>query len=159
MHVKNPSLSAPEVMARLRMDEHGRLFWIKGCGNARPGEQAGRLIAGGYRQISIGGRKYLAHRIVWLLTTGEWPAEYIDHINGEKDDNRPSNLRVATPLQNSWNRRDVAGVTLHKGTGKYQVQFRRDGKTFYIGLFASRDAARVASEKAALELFGEWRQS
>jgi hypothetical protein len=62
------------------------------CWNGKlAGKRAGHLSSGGYIVINFEGQAVNAHRIIWLLETGEWPVE-IDHDNGRKDDNRFSNL-------------------------------------------------------------------
>ena len=64
------------------------------------GNIAGTLNVHGYIKITIFGYEYLAHRIIWLMKTGEFPEYEIDHKNGDLADNRWPNLRPANPL--SW---------------------------------------------------------
>ena len=54
----------------------------------------------GYRYGSIFGRKYYAHRLVWLLHYGHWPQFHVDHINGIRTDNRIENLRDVSRSEN-----------------------------------------------------------
>lgn len=67
------------------------------------GSIAGRLTTSGYRSIKIFGEAYQAHRIVWKLLTGRDASE-IDHINRDKLDNRPKNLREVTRSANMKNK-------------------------------------------------------
>ena len=65
-----------------------------------------------YIQFKIDGVHYQAHRLAWLLHTGKDPGEMvIDHINGDKRDNRIANLRMCTQQQNRHNARGFRGIT------------------------------------------------
>lgn len=68
------------------------------------GRTAGCVNGSGYIIIKFEYRRYRAHRLAYFFMTGEWPEHYIDHINGEKTDNRWINLRPATNQQNQMNR-------------------------------------------------------
>jgi hypothetical protein len=69
----------------------------------------------GYQRVAVNQRSYLAHRVIWAMMTGAWPKEEIDHINGDRTDNRWSNLRAASRTQNARNmekpRNNTSGVT------------------------------------------------
>src|SRR5262252_6131859 len=69
----------------------------------------------GYRDVAVNQYHYLAHRVIWALMTGAWPKEEIDHINGDRADNRWCNLRAATRSINGRNavmkRTNTSGVT------------------------------------------------
>src|SRR5689334_22074801 len=66
------------------------------------GKEAGNVRGDGYRSIDVGNIKYLAHRLAWALHHGEEPIE-IDHINGDRGDNRYANLREVTRTENNMN--------------------------------------------------------
>jgi hypothetical protein len=68
------------------------------------GDVAGRVGGRGYRGIKIDKREYPAARLAWLYMTGEWPRAEIDHVNGNRVDNRWCNLREASNSQNNANK-------------------------------------------------------
>ena len=92
------------------------------------GKRAGSPTNTGYWAIAINNQKKLAHRLAWLYMTGELPSAHIDHINGNKTDNRFKNLREVSRfgnLQNmrkptKANRSGFLGVSAHQG--KWRVQ-------------------------------------
>src|SRR5258706_15140940 len=65
---------------------------------------AGHLNSKGYRRIFIDGRHYRAHRLAWFYMRRRWPRREVDHINGDRDCNKISNLRLATSSQNGHNK-------------------------------------------------------
>jgi len=116
---------------------------------------------GGYPQIYTCGRQYLAHRLAWLLTHGEWPAAEIDHCGLDKSDTRMSALREATRGQNQGNvrvRRDnlsgFKGVARH-GAG-WRARIRMDGALKHLGVFSTPEAANRAYAAAAALHFGDF---
>ncbi len=117
----------------------------------------------GYRRGSVFGRRYLTHRVIWLMYTGAWPVEHLDHINGDPLDNRIENLREATSAENQWNqgvrktnRSGFKGVHWHKDRRKWAAKIRKDGKTKHLGLFTCPKEAHAAYCKAAKEMHGEY---
>lgn len=117
----------------------------------------------GYIRIRIDGVYYYAHRLAWMYVHGEWPPADVDHINGDRADNRMCNLRLATRKENLQNRSasrssatKVKGVDYHAGMRKYRVRIRSEGKRFTVGYFDSVEEAAIAYEKAAAELHGEF---
>lgn len=133
----------------------GFLFWRSG---EKAGKRAGGMNSQGYRRIYISGRYEQEHRIVWMLFHGEWPILQVDHLNGNRSDNRPCNLRLANCSDQMRNRARPSnntsgkhGVTLHKKSGKWQAQIGVDGKSIYLGLFESIDQAADARAKAECE--------
>jgi hypothetical protein len=99
---------------------------------------------------------YCAHRMAWLLMTGSWPADEIDHINHVKDDNRWGNLREATHQQNMKNQKmsrlnvsGYTGVSWHRGKKLWEAYIHGDvGKIIPLGSYIDLEAA-VAARRAA----------
>jgi len=127
------------------------------------GTVAGYRAGSSYRQISLKGKSYYAHRLAWMYVYGCFPKEAIDHVNCDKDDNRIENLREATPRQNNGNmplRKDntsgYKGVYWNKQRRAWQVTIHYKGKSKYLGLFADIDAARGAYLEAARDRFGSF---
>jgi hypothetical protein len=104
-----------------------------------------------YLKIGIGRKIYQAHRLAWLYMTGACPEGFIDHINGNKLDNRFSNLRVATASQNKQNtrkaRRDsksgLLGASWHSRTNKWRAAIQIDGKKKHLGYFDTPEQAHL----------------
>ena len=114
----------------------------------------------GYLHGGILGRAYKAHRVIWLLTFGEWPSGDIDHINGDKTDNRIINLREVSKQQNSRNasrRSDntsgAVGVSWSKTRTKWRAQIRISGRLVHLGYYRDYERA-VAARKSAEQEYG-----
>lgn len=119
------------------------------------GKDAGS-IRRGYRVIILQYSWYMGHRLVWALWYGEDPGElHIDHINGNRSDNRISNLRLVTHQQNHRNRgvgrlnnSGVLGVSFSKRTGKYSARIKVDGRSMRLGAFRTLEEAAAARASA-----------
>lgn len=143
--------------------ETGAFVWlVSPRRNVAAGQVAG-TDENGYVRICIARKCYKAHRLAWLYFYGEWPCGEVDHINGVRNDNRISNLRLATHSQNranvakySNNTSGYKGVHWHKQNRKWQAVVNVNGKRISCGLFASREEAHAAYCKKAAEVFGEF---
>lgn len=172
-------LPSPEVLRQLLRyePETGKLFWkergpewfktkdrrgpewaMRGWNSAFAGKEAFTTLTNGYRQGSVFGRGCLAHRLIWAIVHGEHPPEEIDHINGNRSDNRISNLRSVSSLDNAKNicrRSDnssgTTGVMWNRASGKWRARIMVDQKEIHLGQFADIQAA-IAARKAA-----EWK--
>jgi hypothetical protein len=120
------------------------------------GKEAG-YIDRGYFKIKFHCNPYCVHRIVYFLCTGIDPEEkQIDHKDGDRLNNKFSNLRLATSSQNVYNskqRKDntsgVTGVFWSKSTEKYEVNIYNKGRLLKLGRFYDKDeavAVRIAAE-------------
>lgn len=142
----------------------GLLTWrVRKRNSVHIGEVAGSLDAHGYICVQIDGRPHKAHRLIWLWLHGEWPPKEIDHINGNRSDNREANLRLANNFQNSANRlrqknntSGYKGVSLHRKTGKWQASARLGGNLRYLGLFASASEAHAVYVNATRQYHGDF---
>lgn len=112
----------------------------------------------GYRHGRIFGVAYQAHRVAWAVSRGEWPSKFIDHINGVKDDNRISNLRLASITDNNRNMRKsrrnksgCVGVYLHKNTGKWAASIGCQGKAVHLGYFEKKQDAIATRKRAEIQ--------
>ena len=113
---------------------------------------AGWLNAIGYWFIGIDHRQHLAHRLAWLYVHGAWPVNDIDHIDGNRANNRIDNLREATRGENLQNQRRAActnrssgllGAYWHKANSKWYAKIQVRGKTIYLGMFDTKEAAHA----------------
>ena len=112
----------------------------------------------GYVQGGILGRGYLAHRVAWLLTTGSWPSNQIDHINGDRTDNRIANLREVSNTGNARNmsisvrnKSGVPGVFWDAKRSKWVANIGENSRTKHLGSFDDFNLAVEAREIAKVE--------
>lgn len=146
-------------------DATGNLIWKprpnRNAWNAAwAGKVAGRIDdrkSSGYVCTKYCGKTLRLHRVVWFLFHNEWPDGEIDHINGNRADNRIENLRLVDACGNSRNRKipstnksGVMGVYLHKQTQKWRANIRVGGKIVCLGLHATIEAASRARRDAEL---------
>ena len=165
MKCKRPTHA--QVSAVLKYDpETGDVRWrVTLNGGAKAGGIAGCVEKrghGAYRAIRLFGHKQYAHRIAWLLKTGEWPEDYVDHKDGDGLNNKWGNLRKATPSQNRCNsRRSSRNRSGYKGVGekrngKHTVTIGKGKCKQVVGRYACPKEGHEAYKEAARETFGEF---
>ena len=155
-------ITAKRLREVLNYDEDtGHFTWAReirseGRKSTKFGKRAGhKMHKGGYRQICVDGKVMLEHRAVWLYVHGEMPVNFIDHINGIRDDNRIANLRDFTFSQNCGHRTKKAknsnqdmpvGVvdTNRPLAKRFTARIRRDGNDKFLGYFETPEEARAA---------------
>lgn len=113
----------------------------------------------GYKAITVFNKRYLVHRLIWAIHYGVWPSGQIDHINGDRSDNRIENLRDVSQSQNqknakrrSDNKSGVPGVSWHARYAKWQAAISNDGKRKCLGYFKNLDEAVQIRRAAELSL-------
>lgn len=146
--------------------DSGEFTWkVKNGGRSTGvGEIAGGRTHNGYWRISIGGIRYLAHRLAWVYVFGEIDnTKDIDHINGNPLDNRISNLRLATRSQNLLNKgrqkrntSGIVGVTWNKKSRTWHAKGCLCGKDYFIGAFNSISDAAAARKEFETRHHGEF---
>ena len=156
------NLTVDDVLSVLRyIEETGAFVRTKGMGGRHAGSVAGSLDRHGHRLIHVFGRRIAAHRLAWFVSYGKWPSHEIDHINGERDDNRLVNLREATHAENLQNQRraksdnkstGILGAYKSNKRGRWESKIQINGKLKYLGTFESPDAAHEAYVRAKREL-------
>jgi hypothetical protein len=115
----------------------------------------------GYARARLGDRTVQMHRLIMNVTLGD--KVIVDHINGDRLDNRRSNLRIATVAQNSRNTRlsrlnssGYKGVSWRSREQRWMARITRNGKSRYLGYFATAEEAARAYDAAAREAFGSF---
>lgn len=117
------------------------------------------LSSKGYIRTSENYKEKSLHRMILKLRKGE----FVDHINGDKLDNRLSNLRQANSQQNSWNRKSISkggssykGVFWRKDRSCWVARIKVNGIPIYIGSSLDDQEAALMYDAAAIQLFGEY---
>jgi len=139
-------------------DKTGELFWKEARYKDRQWLEAGHWHNRGYRQVRVREKEYLVHRIIWLYVYGTHPEE-IDHINGDKADNRLENLRAGNKSLNQRNakrRKDnksgMSGVNWCNREQRWIVRIQYNKRRIMIGQYTDLEKAKAA-RLAAQEKF------
>lgn len=150
-------ITAEEVRRLLNYDPETGIFTnrvFRGL-RALEGAKAGSLTTGGYIEISIRKRKYAAHRLAWLYVYGKWPRYNVDHINRIKTDNRVSNLRDVTQIENGQNKSlhrnntsGVTGIDWHRQNKRWRVRIRVNWQSINLGYYVNLSDAIEARKTA-----------
>lgn len=125
-------------------DEHQMKVWNKLYAEK---EALYSINSAGYKKGCIFYQQHLAHRVIWLLHTGEWPTATIDHINGVRTDNRIVNLREVTMTENLKNRARAGNNT----SGFIGVHWSEKDKVWVASLTVARRYVHLGSFRT----FGE----
>jgi hypothetical protein len=170
--MSNRELPSPEMLRQLLRYEPktGLLFWLPRPLELFPDERAMKSWNThfadaraflfqenhGYMSGKVFRKTYRAHRVVWAIVNGKWPEGHIDHINGNRADNRIENLRDVTRISNQRNQKlsckntsGYAGVRHYPKRNKWSARIRINNRQdIYLGMFSSKDEAIAARKKA-----------
>ncbi len=146
----------PELFADV--GRGGRLGAAARWNGRHSGREAGSVNVNGYIVIGIscgnGFITIMAHRVIWCMFYGKWPDAILDHINGDRSDNRISNIRPSDFAKNarniclpSNNTSGICGVSWDSNINKWFAQIIVNGKRHYLGAFSNKiDAANARRE-------------
>ena len=159
------NLTSQRVRELLNYDPDSGIFTGKvdvgRWGRIKAGTPTGSPDATGHLRIQVDGTLYYAHRLAWLVVTGEWPVGDIDHIDGAPANNRFANLRDVPHQTNTENRRRAArnkrsgmpiGVFIDRRDGAIRADITVNGKARSLGRFNDAQQAHEAYLKAKREL-------
>lgn len=134
--------------------ETGVFTWLDTAWHKRNrGVEAGSKKRNGYIEIQFNGKMLKAHRLAWILVYGDLADDVeIDHIDGDRSNNRLSNLRAVGRSINQQNQRNarsdstsgLLGVSWYSAGGKWKADIRVNGKKKHLGYFNCKDAAHQA---------------
>jgi hypothetical protein len=139
----------------------GEFVWkISPTSSVAVGSRAGSVHSSGYKIITIDGTRVRAHRLAWFYNHGVWPSNGMDHINGQKLDNRLENLRDSTASVSSFNRgrpsnntSGIVGVRWDKRGKKWRASITIKHKDVYLGAYDNVRDAQAARAKAERKYF------
>ena len=143
----------------------GHLYRKVKRNNSKMGVSSGTIRGTGSRTrlaCCVDGKYYANHRLIFLMHHGYLPA-FVDHIDGDRMNNRIENLRACTREQNCANARTYAnnttgvkGVCYVKSRDRWIASIQKDHKRVQLGYFKTKDEAADAVRKARCELHGDF---
>ena len=138
----------------------GLLRWAVPRGPLKVGDLAGSNNGRGYIRVNFNGKLRLRSHLVWLMHTGAWPSQQLDHIDGNSLNDRVENLREVSNLQNQraitkprvTNSTGFRGVCLTSDGTKYRATLNIGRKQVFLGHFDTAEAAHQRYTEARAKL-------
>ena len=129
------------------------------------GMMCGWVDEAGYQRIGLPDNKFVrGHQVAYYLANGEWPHSYVDHIDGNRLNNNPENLRLVDDFGNTRNSRSRKNKTGYQGVSfasgrcksSYKAEIMVGRKRLYLGRFDDAELAHAAYKEASLKLHGDY---
>ena len=141
----------------------GELIWkARSSKCVKIGDIVSGVGGNGYKRVTINYKSYLAHRIIYFMHNG-FVAEYLDHINGNKLDNRIENLRACTVSENGQNAKlrtdnssGIKGVSWLKIERRWRARIESKGKVIATKYFLKKEDAKEYIENIRANIHGEF---
>ena len=141
----------------------GEIYWkVRLSNRTKIGDKAGNPRTDGYLRISIGGKDYAVHRLIFLMHYGYLPKE-LDHIDNDKLNNKVENLREATRNENLYNRKTgksnssgIKNVSWSKMMNKWVVKIRINREKKHLGYYADINLAELVAIEAREKFHGNF---
>lgn len=161
MAVKDFTLSQ-ETLNELFEYRKGKLFLKVSRGGRKAGEEVGTLTPRGYKQTKVNRKLQLVHRLIFFIHHGYMP-KMIDHIDGNRTNNRIENLRESDAFSNQYNRglpsnntSGVKGVYWNKEKRKWKAKCNVGGKGYHLGYYKDIKEADKAVRAFRSQHHGEF---
>ena len=160
-------LTQKELKRQLHYDPNTGIFTrlVSNHHSVKIGEKAG-CINNGYVRIVIDNKQYYAHRLAWFYIYGEWndfPNAVIDHIDGNKENNKILNLRKISHQENILNQKlrknntsGIKGVSWHPRDKTWVVRLMINGVAKYLGSFKDIELAELVAIEARKKYHGKF---
>lgn len=134
----------------------GDIFWKSS------GLRAGTDKGNGYRMVCLNRRKLLVHRVIWEMHNGTIPdGMEVDHMDGNRSNNRIENLRIVSRSINNRNRAmqsnntsGYTGVVWIRSRQKWGARVKVNGKQISLGCFDSIERAVKARDDFVASIGG-----
>ena len=138
-----------------------KVFTYKDGELYREGKLAGTITTTGYRQVSVDNKLYLAHRVIFAMHWGFLP-RFIDHIDGNSENNAIDNLRESSKSLNACNAKlpshntsGTKGVIWAKRENKWIARVQINKKIIHLGTFKDLDLASLVADEARILYHGK----
>lgn len=178
LRIAHEPMGAAELISAERLrelvdydPETGMFRWSPHLRDTRNGHRAGKPAGHtckthGYVVMTVAQQHYKAHRLAWLYVHGTHPVGLIDHINGNRSDNRMVNLRDVTPSQNNINRgadpnntSGMKGASWSETNQRWLAHISFGAQTYHLGFFDTVAEAHAAYRGAAVIAHGAYARS